>query len=356
MSISAQESAFWIERFDPTQMNRIGRSYQMPPLERLIEAVQRRIASPDPRLNQDISELLVESGFSGPIAQFRAESEAIVPWRQNPEQSEAQIQAWLLSLVMVAAWHTYGRQAYVLDPDTAELLALTDLPAVPAGEVPVPFPTFFIDVPASLLWDGATGFAGILVSAEDDPDQRLRSIRILVHRDQFRDSVHPRFLHQDERHDTLLTDLIRPQNMPVVDGLSHYRLYCIVHGFLLYLASQHPRVEPVPPVPHAAILAKNPAKRRKQEQREAKRRHIGYLYVGRGESEGTGLDHSPRDPDRAPISTHWVRGHYRHQPWGPKRSRRRLIWIKPHLRGSGPPSEAPAHTQNVQPGRDRLAS
>jgi len=30
-----------------------------------------------------------------------------------------------------------------------------------------------------------------------------------------------------------------------------------------------------------------------------------------------------------------VRGHWRNQPWGPQRSYRRMIWIRPHTRGPG---------------------
>jgi len=69
-------------------------------------------------------------------------------------------------------------------------------------------------------------------------------------------------------------------------------------------------------------------KKQQRAERGGARSEREYILVGRGvvvqDKSGTGT----------PLKTrHMVRGHWRNQPWGPKRLLRRMKWIEPHWRG-----------------------
>jgi hypothetical protein len=283
-----------------------------------------------------------------------------------------------------AMWRGHGRRVYVLDRTTYELLAATPLPNLPASILSMPFHSFYLKLPERAfqfeVGDTRTGqhdigwAEGVVVSMDKiDPDyDGTRELAFCVmseHSDQSPDFTGFTSTMKSEGRNTafisvrlgpdarlsqikfaggvraLSTDLTGPIAGSYADtamaGASELgeMMPRVILGLLLYLASEHPDVQPIDPAPRRDVDSMhNPAKRRKAEQQNARQTRLQMLYVGRKVHEevereketvraqlmgqGRTLDH--------PV---WVRGHWRLQPMGVGRMLRKTIWIRPYVKG-----------------------
>ena len=261
-------------------------------------------------------------------------------------------------------WTRYGKRVYVVDPGTYELLVHTDLPAIPSSFLRVPLPAFYLKLPEqAFCWrDPALGeileAEGIVVVFDrpSGDDGWGRGMTLLLagnspsgKKDSFL------YGYSFFSPDTPINGISIPGFETVVRGpgareLVHDLPHAIF-AFCLYLMSEHPQLQPVPSVRRDISGIRNPTKRRKLEQRNERFSALSYVYVG-----GRGL--ATQSPSQAgsgrkltrPV---WVRGHFRNQPFGPKRSQVKLIWIRPYVRGPDFAETIETSAQRVQPAERR---
>jgi hypothetical protein len=238
-------------------------------------------------------------------------------------------------------WAHYGRRVYMLGRHTAELLARTDLPAMPIGELHFPFASFYIRVPHGMysmhwdekLWD----VDGVLVATNRTEDDSFpaRELKLIVCPDRvYSPGPFTPIGIATEHRSVTLTDVAgrlegqlhdRQLGLFRVDDLND-PLPNLVIGFLLYLMSEHPQIEPVEA---PTLVRSSRTSRRPRADGKATRPRIGYVKIG--------VDWVGSSPQGEPVATLtkmiWVRGHWRRQAHGPKHQLRRTIWIEPHVRG-----------------------
>lgn len=273
-------------------------------------------------------------------------------------------------------WRHYGRQVYVVDPETYQLLARTDLPDIPATFLRPPYPAFYVVLPPGLRVGSdaeletirpAEG-ALVLTSGSDGGDWVDRQMEIQVYARQQGTSG----LDATPANTTLMAlppdrSIREAAAIPEFEehdpdrGLSELDpIPKVMIGLCLYLQSEHPYLEPVPPAPRLPVAGiKNPAKRRRAEEKNARVSALGYVYVGRPEPTspasitGEGQRETPAARRWRLQHQIWVRGHWRLQAVGPGRRERRLTWVRPFLKGPDMGEALGAHMAKVQPARER---
>jgi hypothetical protein len=267
-------------------------------------------------------------------------------------------------------WRHHGRRVYVLGRHTAELLARTDLPAMPVGELTLPMPVFYLRLPAGMyrMRNGGNDFPvdGVLVvSDRTDADTSAgRQLHLFACPDEVKQPGVPvpqwRLLLPGDRS---VAQAVAEAGSGRVDDAGEAAFVLdnerdpipnLVFGFLLYLMSEHPLLEPVqPPADAQPSLARNPAKQRRQERRWEGRTRLGFIRVGR-EAPPSGQPDVFRE-GAPPTHLVWVRGHWRNQAHGPRHALRRLTWIEPHTRGPDLAEQIEARPARVQDARPVLS-
>lgn len=290
----------------------------------------------------------------------------------KPEDAGRYVALTAHECFLLTMWERYNRRVYVLDPVTYELLANTELPDLPAHVLRVPLPSFYLVLPPVFSFavqddPRAQPVEGVLVAFDhigDDSNRSLEMTMLITGKSPegaYDDNVS--FVSGLIGPNTKLTDIVFSglgAMHPDVREEFAVLIPRAVLGLCLYLMSEHPYIEPVPPRPKRDVTKiKNPAKRRKAEKRNAEYSSLGYFYVGRGFRELTVDPEAPRPdtpsetPRRKLDHQVWVTGHWRRQPYGPGRQYRKFIWIKPHLRGPDRAEELRIRASKIQQARRR---
>lgn len=278
--------------------------------------------------------------------------------------AEEQIRRAMLRYYMHAMWAHHGRRVYRLDTGLTDLLLQTKLPSLPTAKLRFPLHGFLIALPE--------GRFPSEVEWEPDP-QPLDSIMVAVNRvdggtDEFRELtlllggrssrtpnhdsvvVHSVSMSAGTHLDRLEALALPWELKKLLDQVLHLTI-----GLALYLQSEHPALEPVPPPTAANFDAiHNRGKRRKAEQRYARVSKLGFVWVGRNESAGIpDLEQSETSPKASWSLDHqvWVAGHWKEQPYGPGNSLRRPLWIKPYIRGPDMADAMRLNAKRVQTAR-----
>jgi hypothetical protein len=264
-------------------------------------------------------------------------------------------------------WLLEGKRVYVLDPTTAHLLRQTDLPSLPFRDLVLPHAAFFLSVPGGVEPFAGEGSAeGVLFHIEQTEDPTVdREITYVLPGEDKEGRPATASIAVSVSPDSLIPDLAERgfEGFPPSNAAQSMReLVRLVFGFVLYLMSEHPRLEPIPAVKRPEIQTRNPKKRRAQEKRIAQQRHLGYVYVGRTTREEqedvADLLNEVHQSRTGALLEHpvWVRGHYRNQAHGPGHQLRKIIWIKPHRRGPDMADSVRIRAARVQPARLREES
>lgn len=271
-----------------------------------------------------------------------------------------------------AMWRRYGRRIYVLDETTYRLLALTTLPDFPCSALAMPEHSFYLKLPSSAfkfaVWNTIKqredwqDIEGVLVSMDnitpDSPFPREMAIMAVGAAPTSTDR-NLAYISIGLGPDALLSDVkIEYRGGQVVSdvgefaGLSGHELGVLlprtILGFLLYLQSEHPDIEPVPPTPRRHFKEIRSPKEREaalanQEKKLRPTTRLPILYIGRKlaleveeQVKELNFDHG----ESTPTGRHWqldrqvwVRGHWKNQFYGEGRLLRKMIWIKPYLKG-----------------------
>lgn len=124
-----------------------------------------------------------------------------------------------------------------------------------------------------------------------------------------------------------------------VDSVGHVRPGQVVSTGVLYLAGvvwhtiATRRDTSISVVDRAAT---RPERRRAKRAGMSDSGEVHVIHL-----RGRSLQSASGDPTGATVREHVVRGHYRHQPYGPGRRLRRWQWIAAHTRGTGSPDARP---------------
>lgn len=273
---------------------------------------------------------------------------------------------------MHAMWRFHGRRTFYLDPGTAALLLETPLPERgeewAAAVLRLPHQAFAIALPEGRYFlefpgDQRPQPVDTLVVAADSLDEDWpgpRELSLLVASRGHRTTT------QVDDDNALFTGVALDATplgaLRLRDPGTHTSvaedLLRLALGTCLYLNSEHPRVEPVPP-PAAPKLAgvTNSAKRRRREQQAARESRLPLVWIGRGEWDPTMPLPAPDQTGRSWRLTlrHIVRGHYKRQVHGPGGEGRKVIWVKPYVRGADFAEAVRARAGLVQPAQGRTA-
>lgn len=287
----------------------------------------------------------------------------------------------LHTLYHVSHWRSEGRRVYVLDQTLYTMLAHTELPAWPLDTLAFRARSFYIKLPRQAFQfavPNAIGLLdienveGVLVTISDpSPDTgRQREIAMIVCGDgssvmKGSGGANIAYVTAGLGPDGKMSD-VRFQmgsdyaTAEIGDDVSlRITVPRVILGLMLYMSSEHPDLEPVPPAARREIEGiQNPAKRRKAEKQNARVSKLGYIYVGKrvaqeqeriereatahAERQGRKLDH--------PV---WVSGHWRNQPFGEGRQLRRAIWIRPFRRGPDFEESLRIRAARVQPAQHK---
>lgn len=243
-------------------------------------------------------------------------------------------------LYHIVRFEHYGRKIYALDKTTYDLLLETDLPDMPLSLLRPPVPEFYLVLPKDngLTVEAAGDIQpveGVMVSFPDVEEAvyglPARELNVLV------TGISPKGDADDNLtflSGTLQADMpIREVRITGAAGSTDFdRILHVILGTALYLASEHPALEPVPPLKVDLSAIKNPSKRAKAERRLNQYTRFGYVRIRSAPTAAPSSSHTPTR-GRKLDHTVWVRGHWRHQPYGEGRTLRKWIWIRPHRRG-----------------------
>lgn len=267
-------------------------------------------------------------------------------------------------------WQHFGRKTYYLDDTTYQLLMHTPLPKLPASVLSAPTHSFYLMLPPS-----AFKFA---VAEDAENPQRVEGILVTIDRiepDADRREVAVFMTGESKQHgnsnvayyavglggNALLSDIklgTREGQYASLDPEGHLSRTVprLVFGLLLYLASEHPDIEPVPPMKRDKFAnIRSPKQReaalRNQEAKLAKYSRLGYMYVGRHVGEAARANATPEETTTGHWKLDkqvWVSGHHKMQFYGPNRAFRRPIWIQPYRKGPDMAEQMEAKLRKIQ--------
>ncbi|HET7620934.1 MAG TPA: hypothetical protein VFK39_03435 [Gemmatimonadaceae bacterium] len=279
-------------------------------------------------------------------------------------EAEALIHRAVLRVYMQAMWAHHGRRVYRLDPGLTELLLQTRLPNLPAATLRFPLHAFLIALPEGRFTTSVTSDPApqpvdsimIAVDRVDGNTDDVREITVLVTgRSSHRPADDRVVLHGLTTRATLPLDKIDAIVIPGPDKDLLDNALRLALGLVLYLQSEHPALEPVPPPKRVNLDAiRSAGKRRKAEQRSGRVSKLGFVWVGRNEGAGVAdFGQLPASASGSWSLDHqvWVSGHWREQPYGPRNSLRRPQWIKPYLKGPDMADAMRISAQRIQAAR-----
>jgi hypothetical protein len=302
-------------------------------------------------------------------------------WTPSVHQSEVGLAfTELYTAYSVRRWQHYGRRVFVIDPDTFFLLANTELPNMPLSEIRGPVPTFWLQFPKNTYYFESDLFTikEAMEGIDNKANPNLQEV----------DGVMVSFSHTepDHPHTRQLTMLVggRSVRMPSDDNIVYFNEALddrpvgslwrdedetgllqggheigvltprAVLNFCLYMMSDQPRLEPIPPLERRKFSEIRSEKQRaaalsNQEARLRNKSRLGYVYVGRLPQPLQ----VPREEGKGGWKLNrrvWVQGHWKFQPYGPKNSLRKLIHVPPYFKGKMFGEEVSA--SKLQPARE----
>lgn len=313
----------------------------------------------------------------------------------STEDAEAgETERWIHNLYVVTLWRAYGRKTYVLEPDLYELLIRTDVPSLPASELRFPINAFYLVLPPGVVRVDTPVFDAVAgkVQGRSDVEGLLVIVDRASHEENWVRRLHLAYtstasfagesnfntLHfttdmdlqptatlralDESGRGTVDDDGVRWASVGVTEDDSVTRLLV---NFCLYLQSEHPELEAIP-APPVSLAQRRSTTRERSRVPETSR--LGYVRVGRPIDERSlenfvapdavasagGVDAEPgavAAPRWRLSHQVWVRGHWRLQPFGTGRVERKLIWIKPHIKGPDLAEALRLSGGKVQPGQ-----
>lgn len=265
-----------------------------------------------------------------------------------------------------------SQRVYVIDKNLYELLRDTELPKWNFEDLNFPLPCFYIKFPEDVFYFDVQVdpkpqmVEGVFVTINGPkaiPDQS-RDLTILVTGiskvGPWDDNIvyggigiGPHAKLTDVRFEPL-SDMFNVGGEKLDKEVPH-----VVLSLMLYLNSEHPDIVPVDPPKRPNMKNIRSPKIRENTIRNFEKKmkgksRFGYLLVG---SHLKSLDEQAKDYEKATgrklEKGHRVSGHWKNQPYGPKRMYRKTIWVEPYWRGPDFAERIEIRAAKVQTGQKR---
>lgn len=253
-------------------------------------------------------------------------------------------------------WKHHGRRVYVLDEETFSIMSQMEPPPMPSDMMKMPVGSFYLVFPPAMRFnigiEQIQPVEGVLATwCAGTPAELMIMVAGKSNKSYWDDNLvyctfrmdHTRTLNEvrvtRQEHFTPPPTLVAGNGGVAMEfqALSEGEkevtetIPRIVINFCLYMMTQHPYIEPVPPDPAVVSLNRVRDKKKKRlERRMHKKSRLGYIWVGprpRRDRDGAGTGTKLDRPA-------YVRAHWRWQACGPKWSERKLLLVKEHVRGA----------------------
>jgi hypothetical protein len=257
-------------------------------------------------------------------------------------------------------WEHLGKRIFVLDEQTFDLLRTTPLPDMPARRIKVPSQAFYLKFPSGLRFnigrDNLQPLEGAMVVMAHGTDKQGKACEELLivacgksAKGAYDDNVvYITFYMNDRNIEELYVD---PEDTGLPEGSQDIGIVTprTVLNFCLYMMTEQPLLEPVPPSPAEEKAGRGRMLRAERRELGRGRSRLGYVWVGQRPEKrvfGGGGGHKLSMP--VPVRSHW-----RWQVCGKGRADRKLILVEEHWRGIAfdAPKDQPMRAARVQTAR-----
>ena len=304
----------------------------------------------------------------------------LIHWRiiTNEELYNAAFGEMLHSLYHLSLWRAEGRRVYVLDETLYTMLAHTELPSFPLDMLAFRQHSFYLKLPTNAFQftvpNLITGTMdrewaeGICVAIDEtQPDTgRQREIAFIVCGDgaSVRGGANTAYITAGLGPDGKMSDVKFKAGSDFAATEDEQKFLTVIMprvviGLCLYMQSEHPDLEPVPPPPKRDLNAiKSTRKKAKLIRRINNHSKLGYIYVGKRVAEIEAHEFQKRltivgvrgHKLEKPV---WVSGHWRQQPVGTGRKQRRMVWIRPYRKGPDFDETLKIRAARIQPAKPK---
>lgn len=294
---------------------------------------------------------------------LRAAMAPLLPTRITLLESELSTQ--ISTIWQLLCFNKSGKKVYEVSPGLGERLSHTEVRGVDASMLKLPYPSFFVNVPKAAgleVWNQDSGWhpvEGMYVT--EDPDvEGARAWRLLIvgtpkGNNEFNDALwHMAVILPAEGDLEDIVQATRHRFDSAVQKHPHLanfkdrwlEIFRWLLNTVLYATMPDMRAENVVGNKEAKQLLDRINKLPKNsEKREALKQRLRGMELQRRTILGSNIKydkHEPREGQPLMVRT-WVQGFWRHQPYGPKGSLRRLQWIQPYWRGPLGDETNPTH-------------
>jgi len=266
------------------------------------------------------------------------------------------------NLMWTMAAYSRTNRCYRVTEGLAHRLIHTELRGIHAGDLRLPYPAIYIEIPRSLglkIWNNESGWhplVGCYVVEEPEPDRRWWIMCWGEPKGEIAPGVADDALvywamrlHNDQwTVDQIIADTARPKPHDIRVGLWEIRyqyfnsqpwpdIFRWVMNLMIYVTSADARLALDP-------LSEKAYRERQRGRTPDKRRAAEYRWRRLGHTMVAGQGMAPLEHYDPTVQTR-VTGHWRRVVYGEGRSGRKIKWIQPYWRG---PTDAPiSQTQHA---------
>lgn len=303
----------------------------------------------------------------------------LVEWRiiKSEDMLHSAYAELMHTLYHLSLWRSEGRRVYVLDETLYTMLGHTELPQFPLDMLAFRQHSFYLKFPDRAFQFSVPNYMsgqmdrewaeGVMVSIDEtQPDTgRQREICFVVCGDgsATRNSANTAYITAGLGPDGRMCDVRFNSGTDFSKDEEDEALRTImprvVLGLCLYIQSEHPDLEPVPPPPKRDLsVIKSTRKKAKIVRRITNQSKLGYIYVGRRIAEIEAHEFQKRLTIVGPRGHKlekpvWVSGHWRQQKVGHGRKQIRMVWIRPYRKGPDFDETIKIRAAKIQPARSR---
>lgn len=286
--------------------------------------------------------------------------ERILPKRYTQHMKEHNPLIWEFicsHMTYTFPFYMNNQKVFEFDEGITQLFLRTHLEEIDESQIQFPFDAFYIKVPSKLFPFGETKdgtpcyVEGVYVSQARIPQSKIpheRAMCVAAVLHPFDQEITPETNLNDYEYFgfpiyregdiySMLEDFVNQEGFRFNDELRS--LFSFIFNAILYINSDKAVIENIKTEHIDVSRMKSTKKRTKAERNNRKYSNLEHFYVG-----NILIDHrlkkeieqeqQQRKKTKGSYQSQWiVRGHWRKQSYGENYSKRKLIWVKPYIKG-----------------------